>query len=126
MFVTVFYGVLDLRTGVLRYCNAGHNPPYLLRVAGGRTTLRATGIPFGIEAERPYRIEETVLSPGDSLFLFSDGINESFDAAGREFGTGQLEAAVEAGRGSSAAEIVKTVLDATRGFAAGAEQSDDI
>ncbi len=126
MFVTIFLGVLDLSSGVLRYCNAGHNPPYLLRADGGRDTLGGTGIPFGIDAEMPYRIDETVLQPGDALFLFSDGITEAFDTAGAEFGTGRLEAALEAARGGSAAELVAGVLGATAAFAAGADQSDDI
>ena len=126
MFVTMFHGVLDLSSGVLRYCNAGHNPPYLLRAQGGRDTLGATGIPFGIDAEMPCRIDETVLHPGDTLFLFSDGITEAFDMEGAEFGTARLEAALEAGRGGSAAELVGGVLGATAAFAAGADQSDDI
>jgi len=126
MFVTIFLGVLDLSSGVLRYCNAGHNPPYLLRADGGRDTLGGTGIPFGIDAEMPYRIDETVIQPGDALFLFSDGITEAFDTAGAEFGTGRLEAALEAARGGSAAELVAGVLGATAAFAAGADQSDDI
>jgi serine phosphatase RsbU (regulator of sigma subunit) len=126
MFVTIFHGVLDLASGVMRYCNAGHNPPYLLRAQGGRVTLGATGIPFGIDADMPYRIAETVLMPGDTLFLFSDGITEAFDAQGREFGTARLEAALEADRGGSAAELVDGVLGATAAFAAGTDQSDDI
>jgi serine phosphatase RsbU (regulator of sigma subunit) len=126
MFVTMFHGVLDLSSGVLRYCNAGHNPPYLMRAQGGHDTLGATGIPFGIDAEMPCRIDETVLHSGDTLFLFSDGITEAFDMAGAEFGTARLEAALEAGRGGSAAELVSDVLGATAAFAAGADQSDDI
>jgi len=126
MFVTIFHGVLDLSSGVLRYCNAGHNPPYLLRAQGGHDTLGGTGIPFGIDAEMPCRIDETVLHSGDTLFLFSDGITEAFDMEGAEFGTARLEAALEAGRGGSAAELVSDVLGATAAFAAGADQSDDI
>jgi sigma-B regulation protein RsbU (phosphoserine phosphatase) len=126
MFVTMFHGVLDLSSGVLRYCNAGHNPPYLLRAQGGYDLLRLTGIPFGIEPEMPYRIDEIVLQPGDALFLFSDGITEAFDVADKEFGVERLEAALEAGRGGSAAELVAGILAATAGFAAGVDQSDDI
>ncbi len=126
MFVTMFHGVLDLASGVLRYCNAGHNPPYLVRVQGGHERLGLTGVPFGIEPETPYRIDEVALLPGDALFLYSDGITEAFDAAGEEFGTTRLEAALEAGRGAGAADLVAGVLAATAAFAAGADQSDDI
>src|SRR5207237_9149309 len=78
MFVTIFCGVLDLSSGVLRYCNAGHNPPYLLRAQGGRDTLGGTGIPFGIDADMPHRIDDTVLRPGHTLFLFRDAITPRF------------------------------------------------
>jgi serine phosphatase RsbU (regulator of sigma subunit) len=126
MFVTMLHGVLDLASGVLRYCNAGHNPPYLLRTAGGRETLKATGIPFGIDADLPYATAETVLAPGDALLLFSDGITEAFNPGGEIFGEARLEAALENSRGRDAAELVAGVLAATAEFAAGAEQSDDI
>ena len=126
MFVTAFHGVLDLKTGALRYCNAGHNPPYLLREDGGREMLKATGLPFGVDADMPYRIAEAQLRPGDALFLFSDGITEAFNPEGEEFGTARLETALEAARGRGAAALVKGILTATTEFAAGAEQSDDI
>lgn len=126
MFVTMFHGVIDLATGILRYCNAGHNPPYLLRAEGGREILKPTGVAFGLDADMPYRIEEIILRPGDALFLFTDGITEAFDPTGEEFGTARLEAALETGRGRSARELIGGVLRATEAFAAGAEQSDDI
>lgn len=126
MFVTAFHGVLSLKTGALRYCNAGHNPPYLLRAAGERETLPLTGIPFGIDEGQSYRIAETVLYPGDALFLYSDGITEALNPTGDEFGTVRLEAALEEARGRDAASIVGHVLDRTNTFAADAEQSDDI
>jgi sigma-B regulation protein RsbU (phosphoserine phosphatase) len=126
MFVTMFHAVLDVTSGVLRYCNAGHNPPYLLRAHGGRETLGTTGIPLGIDPDRAHRIQETMLRPNDALFLFSDGITEAFDAAGNEFGNPRLEAALDDSRGGKAADIVGGVLGATAAFAVGAEQSDDI
>jgi len=126
MFVTAFHAVLDLKTGALRYCNAGHNPPYVLRASGGRETLKATGIPFGVDEDMPYRIAEAQLHPGDALFLFSDGITEAFNPEGEEFGTARLEAALDEARGKDAAALVADILTATTTFAADAEQSDDI
>jgi serine phosphatase RsbU (regulator of sigma subunit) len=126
MFVTAFHAVVDLKTGLLRYCNAGHNPPYLLRADGGRETLKATGLPFGIDGNLRYRIAETQLRAGDALFLFSDGITEAVNPADEEFGTDRLEAELELARGKSADDLVADILAATRAFVAGAEQSDDI
>ena len=126
MFVTAFHGVLDLRSGLLRYCNAGHNPPYLLRAGGGAERLPATGLPLGVDADLPYRLAETALRPGDALFLYSDGITEAFNARGEEFGAARLDAALDEVRGLGAAALVGNVLAATTEFAGGAEQSDDI
>jgi serine phosphatase RsbU (regulator of sigma subunit) len=126
MFVTIFHGVLDLSTGVLRYCNAGHNPPYLLRAEGRLEALRATGIPFGIDPGTHYLVSETVLRPGDGLMLFSDGITEAVNQNGETYGSVRLEEALAASRGQSAAGIVTHVLGESTRFAAGAEQTDDI
>ena len=126
MFVTAFHGVLDLKTGALRYCNAGHNPPYLLRADGRSERLPATGVPLGVDADLPYRLAESRLYPGDALFLYSDGITEAFDIGGDEFGAARLESALAEMRGRSAAALVGNVLAATTAFAEGAEQSDDI
>jgi sigma-B regulation protein RsbU (phosphoserine phosphatase) len=126
MFVTTFHAVLNLKTGILSYCNAGHNPPYVLRAAGGFETLKATGIPFGVLEDMPYRIDQVPLNPGDALFVYSDGISEAFNPEGEEFGTGRLEAALAAAHGQTAGEIVSRVLTDTTTFANGADQSDDI
>ncbi|HEY1797888.1 MAG TPA: SpoIIE family protein phosphatase [Stellaceae bacterium] len=126
MFVTTFHAVLNLKTGVLSYCNAGHNPPYVLRAGGGSETLKATGIPFGVVEDAPYRIDEVTLGEGDTLFVYSDGISEAFNPEGDEFGTDRLEAALAAAHGQTANEMVARVLADTKAFANGADQSDDI
>ena len=126
MFVTMFSGVLDVETGQLRYCNAGHNSPYLLRAGGGCDMLKPTGIPFGIDPDRSYAIAETVLASGDTLFMFTDGITEAFNPAGEILGEARLDNVLDRERGSGAAELVEKVIGATAEFAAGAEQSDDI
>lgn len=126
MFVTMFSGVVDLETGRLRYCNAGHNSPYLLRSGGGRDLLKPTGIPFGIDPDRSYEIAETALASGDTLFMFTDGITEAFNPAGEILGEVRLEEVLDGAGGIGAAELVQKVIAATAAFADGAEQSDDI
>jgi len=126
MFVTLFHGVLDPDTGQFEYCNAGHNPPYLMRRGGSREMLTKTGVPFGIDGDLPYQIGETRLEPGDALFLYSDGITEAFNPAREEFGNDRLETSIEAAREQGAERLVATVLTSVRAFADGAEQSDDI
>jgi serine phosphatase RsbU (regulator of sigma subunit) len=126
MFVTMFHGVLDLATGALCYCNAGHNPPYLLCAAGGRERLPATGIPFGIDPDMDYPSGETVLAPGDGLLLFSDGITDACNPDGEAYGNARLERALEQVRERSANEIVTHILADNARFVAGAEQFDDI
>jgi phosphoserine phosphatase RsbU/P len=126
MFVTVFYGVLDLANGALRWCNAGHNPPYLLRANGGREMLHATGVPFGVDGHGFHRIGQSVLMPGDGLFIYSDGITEAFDQKSELYGVERLERVLERMRGRTSREVVAEVLADTSHFAAGAEQSDDI
>jgi sigma-B regulation protein RsbU (phosphoserine phosphatase) len=88
--------------------------------------MGATGVPFGLDPEMPYGVAEVRLAPGDELFLFSDGITEAFDPADNEFGEERLEAALSAGAGTGAADLVGRVLAATRAFTRGADQSDDI
>lgn len=126
MFVTLFHGEFDLATGTLDYCNAGHNPPYVLRGGGGREPLVLTDIPFGIDLDHVCHAGQTRLMPGDSLFVYSDGITEAFDRSDREFGVQRLEAALEQGRGAPAAVLTAGVLAAVAEFTQGAEQSDDI
>jgi phosphoserine phosphatase RsbU/P len=126
MFVTMFHGWLDLSSGLLRWCNAGHDPPFLLRAGGGQERLRATGIPLGIDAACSHGVGETVLAPGDALFLYSDGITEAFNPQSEAYGVARLERALEKARGRSAAETIGDILADTVRFAAGAEQADDI
>jgi sigma-B regulation protein RsbU (phosphoserine phosphatase) len=126
MFVTMFHGVLDLPTGILRWCNAGHDPPYLLRAGGEQERLHATGIPLGIDPAVSHRIGETVLMPGDGLFLYSDGITEAFNPQGEAYGGARLERVLDRARGRSAAETIADILADTARFAGDAEQADDI
>jgi serine phosphatase RsbU (regulator of sigma subunit) len=126
MFVTMFHGVLDLATGVLYYCNAGHNPPYLLRAGGRRERLHATSIPFGIDPDTDYPIGETMLASGDRLLLFSDGITDACSPDGEAYGNARLEHALEGVPERSATEVVNHILADNARFVGDAEKFDDI
>lgn len=89
-FATAFLAVLEPATGRVRYANAGHNPPLLLRAARGVELLPATGVPLGILPAAAYSAGEVVLAPGDTLVLYTDGIVEAIDPGEQEYGLDRL------------------------------------
>src|SRR3954449_6190702 len=124
MFVTCLYGVLEPETGRFRFANAGHDLPYV-KTADGSEELRARGMPLGLMPGMPYEEKETVLQPGDSLLLHSDGIVESHDPDGGMFGFPRLKQAVADYPGGG--ELIDRVLaDVHAHTGPGAEQEDDI
>ncbi len=128
MFVTVFYGVLDLSTGVLAYANAGHNPPLIARSDGAVERLPPLGDPAVAVIEDIDYEEATVrLHRGDALFLYTDGVTEAFDPAGTAFGEERLEALLAGlDPGVSMAALDRRVYEAVKAFEDGADQADDI
>jgi serine phosphatase RsbU (regulator of sigma subunit) len=128
IFVTAFYGILDPASGVLTYCNAGHNPPYLLS-AQNRDQVRVlprTGMPLGIEADATWKSETVQLSPGDVLLLYTDGITEALDEQGEFFRSERLLEVAQANLGRSAREIQDALLTEVHEFMGRAPQFDDI
>lgn len=127
MFVTLFYGVLNLRTGVLEYSSGGHNPPYVLGHNGVMEPLAKTGgMALGVMPEVPYRAKATQCHPGDSLFLYTDGVTEAMDRTPAQFSDQRLRAYLSRMHGVSPAELIRGVIDEVHRFTAGAVQSDDI
>jgi serine phosphatase RsbU (regulator of sigma subunit) len=126
MFVTLIYGVLDFTTGVLTYCNCGHNPPLVIRGDGAREKLTLTGLPLGVMPEAEYATRATVLAPGDRLFLYTDGVTEASTEDGAEFGEGRLEAAIDELRHAPVRNMVEDMVQRVDAFASGAPQADDI
>jgi serine phosphatase RsbU (regulator of sigma subunit)/anti-sigma regulatory factor (Ser/Thr protein kinase) len=124
MFVTCLYGVLDPTTGHFRFANAGHDLPYV-KTALGSVELRARGMPLGLMTGMKYEERETLLAPGDSLLLHSDGIVEAHDPQGQMFGFPRLKEAVA--RYPGGGELIDLVLaDLHVHTGPGAEQEDDI
>lgn len=127
MFVTLFYGVYNTRTGVVKYVNAGHNPPYIMKANGEVKALPySTNISMGVIEEFPYQAEELTLEHGDTLITFTDGVTEACDTSEQLYGEARLEALLASQKGKSAEEITTAINADVAQYAAGAEQSDDI
>lgn len=128
LFVTVFYGILDLVSGKLSYCNAGHNPPFLMRPgeSDGIKPLRRTGIPIGIESGVTWAEEEVQIHPGDVLVLYTDGVPDAQNLSGQFFGEQKLVESAQVTLGRSAEQIQQAILNQVYGFVGEAPQFDDI
>ena len=127
MFVTAWMGLLDLRTGLLRYANAGHNPP-LIRSQNGTYAYLKTRPNFvlaGME-QVPYRTCELQLRPGDEIFLYTDGVTEAQNGRQELFGEQRLLSALNERKGLSVQETCETVRASVDSFVGGADQFDDI
>jgi serine phosphatase RsbU (regulator of sigma subunit)/anti-sigma regulatory factor (Ser/Thr protein kinase) len=124
MFVTCLYGVLDPHSGRFRFANAGQNLPYV-KTAEGAVEVRARGMPLGLLPGMTYEESTTVLAPGESLVLHSDGIAEAREPAGEMFGLPRLREAVS--RYPAGVPMIDALLREVREHAGpGAEQEDDI
>jgi sigma-B regulation protein RsbU (phosphoserine phosphatase) len=127
MFVTLFFGMLRPASGELEFCNAGHNAPYRLNGQEVTAIEGAKGVILGVRPEAVYATGLTSLAPGESIYVFTDGVTEAADGEGELFAEARLESVLRAGAGcSTAAEIVKSVGEAVRRFVGSALPSDDI
>jgi len=127
LFVTVFYCILDPLTGVLRYANGGHNPPYLRRADGTVEALSGTGgLVLGAMPGVEFPDHVSGLRPGDRLLLYTDGVTEAFNPADEAYGEQRLVAEIQAHGVGSAAALIERICRSVTTFAAAAPQSDDI
>jgi serine phosphatase RsbU (regulator of sigma subunit) len=127
MFVTVFYGILNTRTGEVAYCSGGHNPPYILRRDGRVEAMEMTGgLVLGVFGKATYQAKQIALEAGDGLFLYTDGITEAMDGDYNEFTESRLEACLKQGRGSALGDLIQRVVGEVKTFANGAPQADDM
>jgi serine phosphatase RsbU (regulator of sigma subunit) len=126
MFVTLFYAEFDEATGDVVYVNAGHCEP-VIAGPGGARLLRRTGDPaLGVVPKRRFTAKRLILAPGETLFLYTDGVTEAFDPAGNLYDVKRLLAVAETEAGKSPRELMQAVIDSVDAFAGGALQSDDI
>ena len=128
LFITMFAGILDLETGALRFCCAGHDAPFLLRAGEQPQAVEAQGgPPLSIVGDFCYPAESFQLQPGDLLCVITDGITEAMTADGVVMGRPRAHAVLAAlPPGASASTVTKALHDAVDAYVAGAEPSDDL
>lgn len=127
MFVTAFYAIYNIKTGQLNYCNAGHNPPYLIKADGKTEELpMPTDVIVGAFDEIKYEECTMQMNHGDTLVMFTDGVPEAMNPDLEEFGTDRLCNILSGMADKCCKEIIETIKASIDNFAAGAEQSDDI
>lgn len=127
MFVTVFYGILDTRTGQLDYANGGHNPPYLVAPDGTVSILPGTGgMALGVIGNTWYAEHRIHLAPGSALLLYTDGITEAFNPNSEAYGEQRLMDVLARHAGLRAEPLLNALIDSVHAFADCAPQSDDI
>ena len=128
MFVTLFIGVLDLPTGRLRYCNAGHDAPLLITDGVELLPVNAN-LPVGVFDDFKYVQQQAILKDGTTLFMYTDGLTEMADPDRRLFGLQRIidtaQDCLEQGKMAPAA-LMSTMLEESKRFANGAQQSDDL
>lgn len=125
-FITLWYGEFDTASGVLRYVNAGHNPPLLRRTDGSMDPLAEGGVPIGVFPQWEYVEGEVSMVPGEALLLYSDGVTEALDAFGVEFGEERLEKLWREHGNRPPGEVLQHGFAEVAAFRGPAEQNDDI
>ena len=118
-YVTVFYGVFDLKTRILNFVNAGHCPPFLRHADGSIESLSSTRPVLGLMLDAGFRSEQLKLSAGDRLLLYTDGVTEATNDAGEEFGADRLASLLERQPDRPLPEQFGNILDGVRGHAHG-------
>jgi phosphoserine phosphatase RsbU/P len=123
-YATLFYGVFDAVMRTLRYVNAGHNPPLVIRGAHSVARLEAGGPPVGVFSHSSYEEGTIQLVSGDLFIVYSDGVTEALDPAGHEWGVEALRNAAIQSSARCADDIVAAIFASLDEFSRG-RQSDD-
>src|SRR5579885_398379 len=126
-FITFFICVINPASGEVVYCNAGHNPPLVIRAGGHVERLTEGGIMLGIVPQASYQEGRSYLGPGDAVVLYSDGVTEAArPGANEDFGEERLADAVRAHLADPPDAVVRAVTNAVAAFTQGAPAADDI
>ena len=123
---SLFLAKLDPITGIVKYCSAGHPPALLLRANGKLELLSEGGMLLGVVPATPYVCGSFELGAGDVLMIYSDGITESLNCAGEEFGYERLEDQLRQAQSGAADAVLFSVLGAVQDFAASSPLVDDM
>ena len=127
MFVTLFLGVLDTKTGVLAYVNAGHIAPCVLHASGSIEPFTdKPAMPLAVRAGTAYQERTVTLLPDDTVFVFSDGVTEAMNAADELYGNERLQANLSAASALTPQEMVCAIKAKVDAFTGEAPQSDDV
>ena len=127
MFVTVFYAIYNIYTGELDYCNGGHNSPYILRSDGRVEQMPvSTNCMVGVIDGFTFNKDKAQMGVGDTLVMYTDGVNEAFNTEFVEYGDDRMEKVLGELNGKTCREVIDGQLEDVRHYAEGAEQSDDI
>ena len=127
MFCTAFLGILDLKTGKLAYCNAGHNAPLIIGKNGNVSAMDVVpNLPLGLFSGFPYQGQETKIEKDSMLYLFTDGVNEAENKKMEQFSDERLVSLLMKNACAEPKEIVETTFAEVERHADGANQSDDI
>ena len=127
LFITVFFGMIDLQLGTLTYVNAGHDPPYIMRPDEEPEMLPHTGgLAIGVLPDISYAESTIPLEAGTSLFLYTDGVTEAEDANGNQFGRERLEVRLADVNGTGPKDLMDIVLKDVGEFCGDAKQFDDL
>jgi sigma-B regulation protein RsbU (phosphoserine phosphatase) len=127
MFVTLFYAILDVKTKVLRYANAGHNPPLHVSASNQSVVLlKAQGVPIGIMTDVEASNAEISLKSGDVVVLYTDGVTEANNKRKEQFEMERLTEVVVANRALSAEDIMAKIREELAKFVGSHPQFDDI
>jgi sigma-B regulation protein RsbU (phosphoserine phosphatase) len=127
MFVTIFYGVLNTKTGEVQFSFGGHNPPYIKRKEGAIERINnESGFLLGMLDDMEYDVHKITLRPGDTILLYTDGVTEAMNGNAELFEESRLEDSLRRVNGSPLKEMLDGINADLMAFAAGAPQADDI
>lgn len=126
MFVTFFIGVLDLPTGIMRYCNAGHNPPFIIKGDVVEALPAKANLPLGVMDDMDYMLQQVDIEPETMIVLYTDGLTEAKNTERKQFGLDRTHEVLKECHDATAEQLIQATTQKVNAFVNGAEPSDDL